>query len=85
MGSFLGQSRAFEFLKNSSARNYDFEKKKTKYFESGNSSAFKLTDDVSKYKSWTPEDLAKRRIVVLERLANTWDLSNEFNAWRDSS
>ena len=72
------------FRKNSSAQNYDFAKKKTKYFAPGDTSAFTLTNEVRDYESWTPEDLEQRREMVLKRLANAWGLSDEFESWMES-
>ena len=72
------------FRKNSSARNFDFDKKKTKYFAPGDTSAFTLTNEVRAFKTWKPEDLEVRREVVLGRLARDWELDDEFQQWWES-
>ena len=70
--------------KNSSAQNYDFDKKKTTYFASGDSSAFTLTNEVRGYKTWKPTDVAERREVILRRLAADWQLDEFLAAWWDT-
>ena len=77
----LGNLVLLNFRKNSSARNYDFEKKKTKYFASGDTSAFTLTNEVRGYKTWKPSDIEERRGVLLQRLASDWQLDDEFEIW----
>lgn len=67
--------------KNSTAQNYDFEKKKTKYFVSGDACAFTITNEVRDCTSWTIEDLEKRRVKLLERLAKAWKLEKSLDQW----
>ncbi|UXZ95116.1 DUF262 domain-containing HNH endonuclease family protein [Pseudomonas phytophila] len=69
--------------KNSAAQNYDFDLKKTKYFASGDSCAFTLTNEVRGYSQWTLEELEVRRIELLERLAKTWRLEPNLERWWD--
>lgn len=77
----LGNLVLLNFRKNVSARNYDFETKKTKYFASGDTSAFTLTNEVREYKTWKPSDIQERREVLLKRLAKAWRLDDAFQKW----
>lgn len=77
----LGNLVLLNFRKNSSARNFDFATKKTKYFASGNTSAFTLTNEVRAYQTWKPSDIQARRKVLLDRLAKTWQLEDAFKEW----
>ncbi|MBK4998991.1 DUF262 domain-containing protein [Pseudomonas sp. S31] len=67
--------------KNSAAQNYDFDRKKTKYFASGDTCAFTLTNEVRSYPQWTLEDLEHRRVELLERFAKTWRLESSLAKW----
>ncbi|WP_256819595.1 DUF262 domain-containing protein [Pseudomonas putida] len=67
--------------KNSAAQNYDFDKKKTKYFASGDTSAFTLTNEVRGYSQWTLEELKVRRVELFERLAKAWRLEHNLEKW----
>lgn len=67
--------------KNSSAQNYDFDKKKSKYFASGDSCAFTLTNEVRAYSQWTLTELTARRWELLERLAKAWRLEKNLEQW----
>ncbi len=69
------------FRKNSAAANFDFDRKKNEYFASGDTSAFTLTNEVREYKTWTTSDLEERRKILLERLADDWELEDELSAW----
>jgi uncharacterized protein with ParB-like and HNH nuclease domain len=61
--------------KNSEARNYDFEKKKEKYFFSGTGiSAFALTSQVLYQTEWTPEVINQRQESSLQSLRKIWRL-----------
>lgn len=68
--------------KNSSAQNYDFDKKKSKYFASGDSCAFTLTNEVRAHSQWTLTELTARRWELLARLAKAWRLENNLEQWR---
>jgi len=67
--------------KNSAAQNYDFDRKKTKYFVSGDTCAFTLTNEVRSYPQWTLEELEHRRVELLERFAKTWRLESSLAKW----
>ena len=61
--------------KNSEAQNYDFEKKKAKYFTGRNGvSTFALTSQVLGESSWTPALLETRQAVLAAALASEWNL-----------
>ena len=77
----LGNLVLLNFRKNSSAQNFDFRKKKTKYFAPGDACAFTITNEVRAYKTWKPSDLEKRHEEVLRRFASEWSLDDEFNEW----
>lgn len=69
----LGNLVLLSRKKNSSARNYDFEKKKTKYFTTGGKVApFALTIQVVNEENWTPEVLESRQKDLLGRLKKLW-------------
>jgi hypothetical protein len=69
----LGNLVLLSRKKNSSARNYDFQKKKTVYFTSGGkASPFALTSQVIHEEEWTPEVLKARQKDLLGRLKKLW-------------
>lgn len=71
----LGNLVLLSRKKNSSARNYDFEKKKTKYFTSGGkASPFALTSQVIHEEQWTPQVLEARQKDLLALLKRLWSL-----------
>lgn len=74
--------------KNSSAKNYDFDEKKEKYFNcnNGGSSSFILTSQVLKENSWTPEVVAKRQKEILTILNEKWEIlqDKEFNKFLEN-
>lgn len=80
----LGNLVLLNFRKNSSARNFEFGKKKTKYFAPGDTSAFTLTNEVRNYNTWKPSDIDERQEAVLRRLVNTWHLADVFEEWKES-
>lgn len=60
---------------NSEAQNYDFEKKKDKYFRGKNGvTAYALTTQVLMEKEWTPAIVEQRQIELLEVYKKNWDL-----------
>lgn len=63
---------------NSSAQNYDFEEKKTKYFttKSGTSS-YPLTTQVLGHATWTQSVVVNRQKQLLNIFVSKWDLSTE--------
>ncbi len=61
--------------KNSEAQNYDFSKKKDKYFTGRNGvSAFALTTQVLAQQEWTPSVLQARQQRLLATLSHGWKL-----------
>ena len=61
--------------KNSSASNYDFQRKKEKYFNNP-VSTFALTVQVLKEQAWTPEIVEARQRYLLEELKRVWQLNS---------
>ncbi len=70
--------------KNSAARNFDFDTKKSTYFAKGDTCAFSLTSEVRDCKSWKPKRVGKRQVELLERLANDWQLEEVIEDWWES-
>ena len=61
--------------RNSSARNFDFDKKKNAYFLGRKGvSSYALTTQVIGYDQWKPEDLPKRQMELIDILAENWRL-----------
>lgn len=61
--------------RNSSARNFDFDKKKNAYFLGRKGvSSYALTTQVIGYDQWKPEDLPKRQMGLIDILAENWRL-----------
>ncbi|BCB83673.1 DUF262 domain-containing protein [Phytohabitans suffuscus] len=61
--------------KNSGAQNYDFDKKKTKYFLApGGVATFALTVQVLSHAQWTPALLEQRQQHLLQSLQTEWNL-----------
>lgn len=62
--------------KNSQARNYDFNKKKTSYFQPKNGvTTFALTMQVIQEDKWTPEVLEERQKKLINLLRRAWNLN----------
>ena len=61
--------------KNSSASNYDFQRKKEKYFNNP-VSTFALTVQVLKEQEWTPKIVEARQRYLLEELKRVWQLNS---------
>lgn len=62
--------------KNSSARNYDFAKKKDAYFRGrGTASPFVLTQEVRSEEKWTPALLVERQMRLVGVLKEHWKLA----------
>jgi hypothetical protein len=71
----IGNLALLSRSKNSAANNYEFDKKKTAYFESkGSHTAFVLTNGIIKETEWTPAIIRKRQNMLLGKLAEAWDL-----------
>ena len=60
--------------KNSSAQNYDFERKKREYFHKGGVATFALTSQVLAESEWTPDVLTKRQRKLIDALNKEWRL-----------
>lgn len=61
--------------RNSSAQNYDFDTKKTKYFQTKNgTSSFTLTTQVLNVSEWTPEVVRERQEDLEQVFSKKWDL-----------
>jgi hypothetical protein len=75
----LGNLALLTRKKNSSASNYDFDKKKQSYFAHGGVSPFVLTTQVLGKKEWTPAIVAQRQAELLALLEQHWQLKNRKN------
>lgn len=72
----LGNLALLSGYKNSSAQNYDFDKKKDKYFKGKDGvSPFALTTQVLNEAQWTPEVIESRQTELLNRLKKLWRLN----------
>lgn len=72
----LGNLALLSRAKNSQASNFDFDKKKDRYFSSKNGLAnYALTVGVLKEKTWTPEVVEKRQKRLLERVCQSWGIA----------
>lgn len=72
----LGNLVLLSRVKNSSASNYDFGEKKTRYFTGKNGvSPFAITTQVLKEETWTSDVIDKRHAELLEHLKNLWRLN----------
>lgn len=73
----LGNLVLLNKKQNSSASNYDFEKKKRSYFSGADgSSPFALTTQVLKEAKWTPEVFNRRQKELLGKLITAWRLES---------
>lgn len=71
----IGNLALLSRRKNAEAQNYEFEKKKDKYFTSGNGvSAFAITTQVLQQKEWTPEIIDERQTALISKLRFVWRL-----------
>jgi hypothetical protein len=71
----LGNLVLLNRAKNSEAQNFDFEKKKAKYFSGSNGVAtFALTSQVLSHREWTPAILEKRQVELMAALRTEWAL-----------
>lgn len=72
----LGNLALLSRRKNSSASNYEFERKKAAYFTKGGVCAFALTTQVLQQSSWTEEMLQTRQDAMLTLLEAHWRLQD---------
>jgi len=66
--------------KNASASNYDFERKKSKYFLVDDATPFVLTNQVTQETSWKPSILHVRQTQLLKALKKLWRLEDDGGA-----
>lgn len=72
----LGNLLLLNHRKNSQARNFEFARKKDRYFKGGSGSAvFALTTQVLSYSEWTPEIVATRQRDLTGLLIDEWHLA----------
>jgi len=71
----LGNLALLTRKKNSSARNFDFDKKKTSYFTKGGVSPFAITTQVVREPEWTPAVVQRRQAELLDKLKAVWRLA----------
>ena len=62
------------FRKNSRASNWDFDRKKSEYFQKGGTAPFALTTQVVYEKKWTPVVLEQRQQELIDKLTVEWRL-----------
>ena len=60
--------------KNSQASNYEFERKKSAYFQTGGVAPFALTTEVVSHSQWTPEILEQGQEKLLQTIRAHWRL-----------
>lgn len=72
----LGNLALLTRKKNSSASNYELERKQTAYFTKGGISPFVLTTEVIGRKTWSPEIILERQKRHLEKLESHWALKD---------
>ena len=72
----IGNLALLNRRQNSAASNWDFEKKKTKYFRGpSGSSPFAITTEVVDKNTWTPDDFSERQSRFVSLLIKEWRLS----------
>ena len=72
----LGNLALLSRKKNSSASNYEFEKKKTAYFTKGGVSTFAITTQVLQHAEWTLDVMKARQEELMDKLQSHWRLDN---------
>jgi hypothetical protein len=70
----LGNLVLLSKRKNSQAQNFDFERKKSEYFQRNGVAPFAITTQVINEEKWTPEILQDRQQRLLETLGRVWRL-----------
>lgn len=71
----LGNLLLLSRRRNSSARNYPFEKKKERYFSTRGSTSFALTTQVVNENEWTPQIIKRRQKRLVGMLIDVWRLN----------
>lgn len=71
----LGNLALLSRKKNSSAGNYDFDKKKESYFKKKGVSPFQITTQVISETEWTEPVLIARQQLLLSKLVDVWSLA----------
>ncbi len=71
----LGNLALLSRRKNSSASNYDFDKKKESYFRKDGMSPFQITTQVISEPEWTESILKSRQAMLLNKLLEVWQLA----------
>jgi uncharacterized protein with ParB-like and HNH nuclease domain len=72
--NYLGNLVLLSRRKNSAAQNFEFEKKKQKYFVQKGVTPFAMTTDVLNYKLWTPDTVRERQKRLLAHCCKIWTL-----------
>ena len=67
--------------KNSSASNWDLNRKKSAYFVKDDACPFLLTQQVLDATEWNPRTLEDRQEEVLRTLSKSWGIEDEFDNW----
>jgi len=75
MTNCIGNLVLLSRKRNSSASNYEFEKKKEKYFRVDGVSAFVLTTQVLNEPVWTPQVVQTRHRNLISKIKEVWDLT----------
>jgi uncharacterized protein with ParB-like and HNH nuclease domain len=71
----IGNLALLSRKKNSQAQNYDFSKKKEKYFTSNKGvSSFALTSQILQESEWTPQVINQRQENLMQKLKELWRL-----------
>ncbi len=70
----LGNLVLLSRKKNSEAQNYDFKKKKEKYFKKGNPTKYSLTIEVINQEKWNELIVEYNQQEYLQKLLNLWNL-----------
>ena len=68
--------------KNSSASNWDFERKKQAYFIKDDACPFLLTQQVLEASEWTPPTLESRQKGLLRTFSKSWGVEDKFDKWQ---
>lgn len=72
----LGNLTLLSRQKNSSASNYEFERKKNVYFAKGGVCAFAVTTQVLHHATWTVDVMQHRQDAMLSKLESHWRLED---------
>lgn len=77
----LGNLALLSHRKNARASNWDFTRKKESYFTKDDSTPFMLTKQIIDESEWTLSSIENRQQDLLQTLANSWKLSDQYNEW----